>query len=321
MPRVNIPNLGTVNFPDSMSSADIEHEAGKLYLSYAGNLPGVERPENPITREIERRQTAGLAGVPGGAPQVAPATPAYQAAVGVPVAGAAAVMGGATVLPAVIAGARNPAVQWLAKRALATAAISQARKLPYVGPLVPPAAEMLPWLYSGGGVRAVAQGAGAVAAGEVAPYVESQIARQAEALGERVNLRSAPTPSPTTPPPQAAMPEPSFPPPQGRTAFQQPSRYQALQDEAGLQQQMREDLEAHGRNAALEEGRIRRAASTVDVPKSTLIERARAGTVTYTNAPPPATKSAAVVPKTRAETMRLMKESIQLASRRKGRIQ
>jgi hypothetical protein len=95
----------------------------------------------------------------------------------------------------------------------------------------------------------------------------------------------------------------------------------ALQEEAGLQQQMRADLEAHGRNAALEEGRIRRAASTVDVPKSTLIERARAGTVTYTQGTPPATKSAAVVPKTRDETMRLMKESIKLAAHRKGRIQ
>ena len=85
--------------------------------------------QNPIASEIERRQTAGLAGVPGGAPQVAPATPAYQRAVGIPLAATAALMGAAVYGPALASSpVMKEALKRVAKGAAEGAGIGAAAK-------------------------------------------------------------------------------------------------------------------------------------------------------------------------------------------------
>jgi hypothetical protein len=98
---------------------------------------------------IQGDQTrASIAGIPGAGANANPGTPGYMAAVGAPVGAAALAMGGSTVLPFL---AQQFRAHPIAGPILAQEAISQARKLPYVGSHIPALAEMVPWLLGGKG--------------------------------------------------------------------------------------------------------------------------------------------------------------------------
>lgn len=114
------------------------------------SMPGAARPQSIQPVDITgnpQNPAAATAGLPGGSSSPAAATPGYSAAVGVPLGIAAAYMGGATALPFLRAIAtKYPRATQFVTSAAASEAISQARRIPYVGKFVPPYAEMLPFL-------------------------------------------------------------------------------------------------------------------------------------------------------------------------------
>jgi hypothetical protein len=148
--NVQLPDGRVVAFPDSMSDDDISGaiRADLGPPDYAATRPGVphQTTQDIGNQMVREQQSAGLAGVPGGSSAPQPANNAYTAAVGAPMGAAAVGMGGAMALPFLSAvAAKHPD----ATRLVASEAISQARKIPIVGPYIPPLAEYVPFLIGG----------------------------------------------------------------------------------------------------------------------------------------------------------------------------
>ena len=143
--RMHLPSGETINgvVPAGLSDDEVKSYVRMKRPDLFGAPAGIQAPQNPIQQDIESRARAPLAGVPGGSSNPVAATPGYTAAVGAPVGGAAAYMGGVVALPFL----RQAAIQHpLITTMAAQEAIHQARQIPGVGRFIPGAAEWLPFL-------------------------------------------------------------------------------------------------------------------------------------------------------------------------------
>jgi hypothetical protein len=144
---VQHPVLGPLKFPKDMGPDERNESidramAARPNTGLAPAAGGPNSPTNPIRQDIERNKYSATAGLPGGLPAPANDTMTELGALGIG-AGAAAVYG-----PAALQAAKPFILP-----AAGSYAISKARDLPVVGPILKhiPFAEMIPWMASGRG--------------------------------------------------------------------------------------------------------------------------------------------------------------------------
>jgi hypothetical protein len=128
---------------------------------------------------IKQNETqARVAGLPGGSPITAPATPMMANVAG----GAIAAAGTGVAIPAALGFIRShPIVGPM----IASEAISKARQIPYVGKFIPPYSEMLPFLVGGKGERKI----GGEPDATIDPNNVPEYAGEAPAAGSPEELR------------------------------------------------------------------------------------------------------------------------------------
>src|SRR5207245_1981141 len=148
------------NFPDDMAMDDVHSTVDSIYSqSLAANPPGVPKPQvdmkgsalaqavygPPQSDESENLRAAGY---PGPSSEHLAAGPS-SAAMGLAGAGGA-VLAGAPIVKPLSALYGKALAKYPKTTMLATSeAITQARKIPYAGKLIPPMAEILPFLAGG----------------------------------------------------------------------------------------------------------------------------------------------------------------------------
>lgn len=204
--------------------------------------------------------------------------------------------------PAAIAG--KVGAQQLVKHPIigatvASEGIRAARNIPYVGKLIPPYSELLPFLLGGKGGAAAE---GEAAAGAPKPPVAEPVA-------------SGPAP--------AAPPRSAFPPEKATTNFQMPKIRTGrgeLNEDQGIQEMMRNDLEQHGRTAYMENSRQKWAANTRQTPKGVLVEQAGGSVpqspVKFTKTP--GVKSAPIAPPPSDDLTGILTQSLEQAKKKRG---
>lgn len=144
---VQHPVLGPLKFPKDMGPDERNESIDRAMAARpnAGLAPAAGGPNsesNPLHQDIDRNKYAATAGLPGGLPAPANDTMTALGALGVG-AGATAVYG-----PSALRAAKPFILP-----AAGSYAISKARELPVVGPILKhiPFAEMIPWMASGRG--------------------------------------------------------------------------------------------------------------------------------------------------------------------------
>lgn len=219
--------------------------------------------------------------------------------------GSAAATAGTAVAPAATSGvgsfvAGQAAKHPLITKVLASTAIRQARRIPYVGEFIPPYAEMAPWL----GLKGTAATA---AAGEA----EEQLAKPK--LVEQIKQNTT-----------AAEPYPAKPlnwPPEAPTSsirVPAQSGYQALQEEGSLKDQIRNQVAGEDR-MRLQRGPLGRSKGDLNADFDQAMGKPPAP-VRYTKTPTLKTKVAAGTPQatTDEELLPALQESLKQAMKKKG---
>jgi hypothetical protein len=211
---VQIEGVGNVQFPDSMSDADIGQAAHKLYTGAAAakiqaNPPSVPPPNVPMMQESglahAMNPSASIAGT--GETNFVAENPDER---GKLLTAAAIGAGGPTLGPTI---AKKAAPYILP--AIASYGINKARELPVVGPVIKqiPFAEMIPWMFAGGKEKPESPILDATR--ENVPYAGEKILPAPDATGENLPYAGerAPAPTPKTQstilsPIETAHPEP-----------------------------------------------------------------------------------------------------------------
>lgn len=306
---VQIEGVGNVQFPDTMSDDEVGQASHKLYTGAAAQKissspPGVPRPQVDMQSSFAGTLEGGPTDVPASGSKVprsiqnAP-DEAGEAIGGMAIGGTAA-MAAAPVIgpPARLVGrvmAKHPI--------LSSMAIGEARKIPYVGKIIPPYAEWAPFLAGRGGRSAPAEAA------------EGEALEQAAKpkLVEQIKQSTTPTePYPTTPsnwPPEAPTTKTQFPTPA-------PRGYQALQEEQSLVDQIR--------NQVAGEDRMRLRREPLGTPKGALNQQFDEAMgksqppVKYTKTPSSASPKTPGTPATDDLTP-ILRESLKQAMKKTGR--
>lgn len=153
----------------------------RMYLAHIRTVaPGVQGPN--LGGMIQQDETQSrVAGLPGGSPITAPATPMMANVAG----GAIGAAGAGVAIPAAVGFIRShPIIGPL----IAQEAITEARKLPVVGKFIPKYAEVLPWLMGHGKGKPPAEVGGPPDA-TLDPVNVPEYAGEAPAPGSPENLR------------------------------------------------------------------------------------------------------------------------------------
>lgn len=167
--------------------AKAQPEEQRMYLSHVNRVaPGVSAPNlgGMIQEEEGKASTAGL---PGGSPNIQPATDTMAKVAGAGIGAAGLAVG----VPAAARAA-------VAHPILTSIAITEARRIPYVGKYIPPYAEFAPLLLGKGGSAAEAAEAEAPATSKEAMQKWWK-GRGGTLAGER-EIKRAPRPKPSVPP-------------------------------------------------------------------------------------------------------------------------
>lgn len=147
---IDHPTLGPLKFPVDMGPDERNESIDRAMMNKAQN-PHTSIPAPDIGKMDQAEGSiARTAGIPGGSTNVRPASDAglYGAGAGIGAAGLA--VGGPPAYGAVAGmAAKHPILAQM----IASEGISHARKIPYVGKMIPPYSEMLPYLIGGKGEK------------------------------------------------------------------------------------------------------------------------------------------------------------------------
>lgn len=138
-----------------------------------------------------------------------------------------------------------------------------------------------------------------------------------------IPARSGLTLPPGPQPVEVAPPRSAFPPEKATTNFQIPKIRMGrgeLNEDQGIQEMMRNDLEQHGRTAYMENSRQKWAANTRQTPKGVLVEEAGGSVpqspVKFTKTP--GVKSAPIAPPPSDDLTGILTQSLEQAKKKRG---